>query len=152
MDLKTLVIVSCGAKKIWDKKPDTGPTPAKDAYTGNLFKLSKRYAQQFADKWVVLSAKYGFVDPDFLIPGNYDVSFKLKGSGSVSIEELETQVEKMGLRQFDRVVVLGGKEYANRVVSAFGWGVTVENPLGGLGIGKMQRKLRQAIDSGRPFS
>jgi len=114
--------------------------------------LSKRYAERFADRWVVLSAKYGFVDPGFLIPKNYDVSFTLKSSGSISIEELETQVEERGLRKFDRVVVLGGKEYANRVVSAFGLGVTVENPLGGLGIGKMQKKLRDAIDSGRPLS
>ena len=70
----------------------------------------------------------------------------------MSIEELQTQVEKIGLREFDRVVVLGGKEYANRVVSAFDRSVSVENPLGGLGIGKMQKKLRDAIDSGRPLS
>jgi len=114
--------------------------------------LSRRYAERFADRWIILSAKYGFVESDFLIPRNYNVSFNLKRSGPVSIEELETQVEKMGLRKFDRVVVLGGKEYANRVVSAFGRGVTVENSLAGLGIGKMQKKLREAIDSGRPLS
>jgi len=114
--------------------------------------LSRHYAERFADRWIILSAKYGFVEPDFLIPGNYNVSFNLKSSGPVSIEELQTQVEKMGLREFDRVVVLGGKEYVKRVVSAFPQGVSVKNPLGGLGIGKMQKKLREAIDSGRPLS
>ena len=52
---RTLVIVACGARKIWDDNPNAGPTPAKDAYTGAPFKVNRRYAETFSDRWVILS-------------------------------------------------------------------------------------------------
>jgi hypothetical protein len=36
-----------------------------------FFNLKKQDAERFADHWVILSAKYGFIDPDFSIPGSY---------------------------------------------------------------------------------
>ena len=72
----TLVIIACGAKKIWDNNPDAGSTSAKDACTGAPFRVNRRYAETFGDRWVILSAKYGFIDPDFIIPENYNVTFK----------------------------------------------------------------------------
>ena len=36
-----LVIIPCGQGKIWDKSPNTGPTPARHAYTGAPFKMHK---------------------------------------------------------------------------------------------------------------
>lgn len=40
-----LVIVPCGQEKIWDKKPDLGPVPARDVYTGAPFKVNREYAE-----------------------------------------------------------------------------------------------------------
>jgi len=81
----TLVIIPCGQGKIWDKQPDAGAIQAQYAYTGAPFKVNKEYAEYFADRWVILSAKYGFIDPDYIIPGPYNISFKKKSSGPVSM-------------------------------------------------------------------
>ena len=69
-----LVIVPCGQGKIWDTEPDRGPVAARDAYTGAPFKVNRAYAERFASYWVILSAKYGFIPPDYLIPGPYNVT------------------------------------------------------------------------------
>ncbi len=63
-----LVIVPCGCSKIWDRDPKRGPVAAAEAYTGTPFRLNRQYAECFGDAWVVLSAKYGFIAPEFSIP------------------------------------------------------------------------------------
>ncbi len=85
---QTLVVVPCGRSKIWDTQPDRGPTGAADAYIGTLFNLNRTYAERFGDAWVVLSAKYGFVEPEFEIPGPYDVTFSRTQSRSIATEAL----------------------------------------------------------------
>ena len=57
----TLVIVPCGKSKIWDRDPDAGPTAARAAYVGSPFKVNREYAETFGEAWVILSAKYGFL-------------------------------------------------------------------------------------------
>jgi hypothetical protein len=44
------------------------PMAAKDLYTSNLFRERRRWAETKADRWFILSAKFGLVDPDDLIP------------------------------------------------------------------------------------
>ena len=41
-----------------------------------FFTTNRAYAEKFGSRWVILSAKYGFIRPDFQIPGPYNVSFK----------------------------------------------------------------------------
>ena len=65
-----------------------GPVPASEVYTSRFFKLHRAYAERFGDQWVILSAMYGFVRPDFLIPGPYNVTFKRKASGPLDVERL----------------------------------------------------------------
>lgn len=92
-----LVIVPCGQGKIWDKYPDAGPTEACFAYTGSPFTVNRQYAERFADRWVILSAKYGFIQPTFLLPGPYNVTFKKKSTGPVSHAVLKEQVREQKL-------------------------------------------------------
>lgn len=116
---RRLVIVPCGRSKIWDKHPSAGPTPAKDAYTGTPFKLNRQYAETFGDAWVILSAKYGFISPDFVLPSPYEVTFKRKSSDPVSVEALQAQVVAQHLSNFAIVIGLGGKEYRSAIEFAF---------------------------------
>jgi hypothetical protein len=111
-----LVVVSCGEQKIWKRYPDAGPIVAQDAYTSSLFTKSRRYAERFADRWLVLSAKYGFIEPDFLIPGDYNVSFY--DPEAISIEHLRAQVAAKHLAQCKTVGVLGSEMYWRHVVEA----------------------------------
>jgi hypothetical protein len=92
-----LVVVPCGAQKIWDTHPDVGAVPAQDAYTSAFFKTNRAYVERFGDHWVILSAKYGSVPPQFLIPGLYDVSFNRTSSGPISLRDLQLQIRQTHL-------------------------------------------------------
>ena len=72
--MATLVVVPCGASNLWKKHPGAGPTRAKDVYTGAPFKVNRDYAEEFADRWVIVSAKYGFIDPEFVVSSDYNVT------------------------------------------------------------------------------
>ena len=151
--MSMLVVVPCGMRKIWDVNPSAGPTPAKNAYVGAPFKVNREYAERFADRWVVLSAKYGFIDPDFVIPENYDVTFKRPETQPVSVSKLRRQIVEKGLNNFSKVVVLGGRDYVAVTRRAFeGFKVTVIAPTLGLPIGRAMRKVRRAIQEGAPFN
>ncbi len=148
----TLVVVPCGKRKIWDRYPSAGPTKAEDVYIGAPFKVNKEYAEKYSRRWVILSAKYGFMDPDFIIPRNYDVTFKDASTSPISIRELKEQIKQKGLDGFDTVVVLGGRAYANVVHNAFGgFKVKVKAPVAGMQLGYAMSAVREAIDEGYPF-
>ena len=149
--MKILCIVSCGRRKIWDKYPGLGAVRARDAYTGPLVRLAVAYAEKYhPNSWVILSAKYGFLYPNELIPGPYDVSFKRRSPEVISIEELRRQVLSKGLEKYDAIMVLAGKTYVDVVRKVFA-GKTIYAPLEGLPLGKMMRKLKDAIESGKPL-
>ena len=147
-----LVVVSCGARKVWDVNPSIGFTMARDAYVGGFFRLNREYAERFGDRWVILSAKYGFINPDFIIPENYNVTFKKRSTNPISISQLREQAVREQLNRFDKIVVLGGHVYANIVREVFKeFSVKIEAPLEGLPIGKAMAKLREALKKNKPF-
>lgn len=151
MPARTLVIVPCGRSKIWGKVPHRGPVPAAEAYTGSPFKLNREYAERFSDRWIVLSAKYGFIDPDFEIPGPYEVTFKRRSTSPIEVTALRKQIEALGLHQHTHVVGLGGADYRHAIEAAFAsFGVPVVFPFAGLPIGKMMQATKRAIESGQP--
>lgn len=112
-----LVVIACGKQKVWDRHPKAGPTPARCAYTSPIFSTSRKYAERFAERWVVLSAKYGFIDPDFIISENYNLSFY--DANAISPEDLRTQVSERNSARYTTVGVLGPEVYWSRVVQAF---------------------------------
>ena len=141
-----LVIVPCGLSKVWDKNPQAGPTATSLTYTGPPFRLNKQYAERYGDSWVILSAKYGFIPPDFIIPGPYDVTFKRKSTNPVALEVLTEQVPRMGLNGFEVVIGLDGKEYRSVIEHAFGSsGAELRFPFAGLDIMKMMRATKIAL-------
>ncbi|WP_439442848.1 DUF6884 domain-containing protein [Listeria aquatica] len=150
-----MMIIPSGKPKIWDKYPEFGAVPAKEAYTGILHKLCQAYAEKFAEEWLILSPRYGFLKPCDLVAGPYDVRFTLKGTNesTVQIEELKKEWQEKGAAPFEPVIILGGKKFAPLLSTV----TEQKNPLlmplsGSRGIGEMQGKLKQAIQSGRPLS
>lgn len=70
-------LVACGGRKA------TTPQPAKDLYTGGLFKAARAWAEQSPDgAWGIISAKYGILMPDDVV-APYDFTTK----NSAVIEE-----------------------------------------------------------------
>jgi hypothetical protein len=143
----TLVIVPCGHGKVWDDDPRRGPTPAGDAYTGAPFKVNRAYAERHGDRWIILSAKYGFIAPDFVLPGPYNVTFKKRATGPVGVATLREQVWEQRLHDFARIVGLGGKEYRAAMEEAFApCGSPIEFPFAGLPIGLAMQAVKRATE------
>lgn len=144
---KTLCIVPCGSKKVWDKIPEAGPTPAKDVYIGPLSVKCQKYAEKFyPNSWIILSAKYGFLFPKDVIEGPYNVSFNLRNTSPISIDELKVQVETKNLSKYGKIVVLGGKRYIEIVKQLFSQ-KAIENPLeGSKGIGHMMQEINCLLE------
>ena len=141
-----LCVVPCGQRKIWSQEPGRGPTPAVEVYVGSFSRLCREYAQRFFDKWIVLSAKYGFLYPQDIVPADYNVSFNRVTPKPISIDELRCQIASRGLAEFDTIVVPGGRRYVEVVVAAFGGDYSYELPLAGAaGIGVMMQRLRRAL-------
>jgi hypothetical protein len=148
---KYLVVVSCGRQKIWDKYPDAGPTPARDAYTSSVFRASRTYAEHFATRWMILSAKYGFIDPDFIIPGNYNRTFY--DADAISIAELKTQLAMAHPGSYDSVGVLGSEIYWDHVVTASqGSGAKLRHVNGNISFPpSFQKLIGELITTNAPF-
>jgi len=150
--MKTLCVVPCGNKKIWDKNPNAGPTKAKYVYIGPFAKKCREYAMRFyPSSWCILSAKYGFLFPNDIVPGLYNVSFNDRKANPITTKELSAQVKEKELDRYGQIVILGGKNYvemANRVFSS----KEILTPLSNCkGIGYMMGKLNDAIKKGVPL-
>jgi hypothetical protein len=111
--------------------------------------VNREYAEKFGDHWLILSAKHGFIEPEFMIPADYNVTFKDATSGHIPVKELRAQVAAKGLTDFARVVVLGGSAYARVAQEVFARPVVC--PSAGLPIGKAMGLIRAAIDKNTPF-
>ncbi|MCL0051946.1 hypothetical protein M1M92_00400 [Peptococcaceae bacterium] len=148
--MKVLCVIPCGNKKIWDKKPDAGPQKAREVYIGPFASKCKEYAEKFyPSSWVIISAKYGFLFPDDILSGSYNVTFNDKSTNSITIEGLKSQAEEKGLYDYDKIIVLGGKNYVRIVKNVF-QNKEIYSPLSDCkGIGYMMGKLKDAIEKGK---
>ncbi len=108
--------------------------------------MNREYAEASGGDWVILSAKYGFLRPTDIIPGPYEVTFKVRSTGPIAAEALREQVKRMGLDRYAEVIGLGGKEYRAAVESAFrGTRATLGFPFSGLPIGKAMGATKRSI-------
>lgn len=143
--MKTLCITPCGDRKIWKKYPDAGPQKARDVYTGPYAGKCIKYAETFYPfSWCILSAKYGFLLPDDVVHGPYNVTFKKKNTNPISVNELKIQAEVLGLSKYDKIIVLGGNKYAN-IISEVLDCQHIITPLKGFTMGFSIRRLNSAI-------
>jgi hypothetical protein len=92
VDDGVLFIVSCTGDKIWQENPNADRyVPAKDAYTGETVRSWLANPLSSEKRWLILSAKYGFIEPDHPIC-DYNVTFNDEKTGPVSDETLRNQV------------------------------------------------------------
>ena len=115
-----------------------------------FFTTNRAYAEKFGSRWVILSAQYGFIRPDFQIPGPYNVSFKDPATKPVEAPTLIDQIKELGLGKAQRVIGLGGKEYRAMIKEAFApFGCPLSFPFAGLPIEEMIQATKGAIESGK---
>ena len=121
-----LHIIECSKRKVWDLAASTPRfVPARQAYLGDAIRSWLADPRASTERWLILSARYGFIDPDQPVE-NYDVTFKLPSTGPIPDDALAAQVryqvrwaDAVPIRQFSRVVVHGHRDYFDRVRAAF---------------------------------
>lgn len=108
---------------------------AQEAYLGTEIRAWRSTPEAATERWVILSAKYGFLEPDHPI-ADYDVTFGRPSSGPISLESLRAQVlyqrrwkDGCRLRDFDLVIVHGTADYWKACKFAFK-GVAEVRPAG----------------------
>jgi len=144
--MKTICIVPCGNKKIWDVSPNAGPTAAKNVYVGSFASKCQEYARLFyPDNYFILSAKYGFLRPEEIIPNKYNVTFKKHSTNPITIPELILVAQQKGLFNADRIIVIAGQNYVQIIRSVFPTKEIVEPLLGCKGNGYMMQKINKAL-------
>ncbi|MGB9980487.1 DUF6884 domain-containing protein [Methanobacterium sp.] len=146
--MKSLCIIACGKKKIWDENPEKGPVKARNLYTGSFTKKCVQYAKKADfDLWCILSAKHGFLFPDEIVKEQYNECFHNKNSNPIALDELNLQLKTKELDKYEKVVILGGKYYTNMMKELFNE-KEINNPLNGCkGIGHMMKKLNSLINT-----
>jgi hypothetical protein len=149
--MKTLCIVPCGKRKIWDKDPKAGPTEAKNVCTGPFAMSCRRYAERFYPlAWCIISAKHGFLFPEDVVPGPYEATFSKPKTNPITIGELKVQAAKKGFEKYQNIIVIAGKEYVRRVQQVFPE-KEISTPLIHCSSqGQMMSKLRNAREKGKP--
>lgn len=126
-------LVGCGKSKL------STAAPARDLYTGPLFRAARAYAEQTCDEWLVLSALYGVLTPDEVIEP-YDLTLAQLRESEYATWAL--QVVSALRAHYDGLAVqfvgLAGQAYLEPVDGVF----PLESPLVGLGLGARIKFLR----------
>lgn len=128
---ETLFIVACTKTKIWQVDREAPEyVPARYAYCGESFKAFLRWLEEVGAesqgfRWLILSARYGYVEPWHPIE-DYDVTFDDPQTGPVPDEALYAQVmfqtrwrDRKPLRDFRMVIYSGSTTYGKKVRTSF---------------------------------
>ena len=115
---KLLFVVPCGKRKIWDIDPyfKGEKVKARSAYKGGLSSSAIACAQTFehlGHPFLILSTKYGFLDPDEKIDMYREEHF------IISDKDLLEQAQVLDLSEIAAILVLALKEYHEKVHFAF---------------------------------
>ena len=116
-------LIACCGKKL------DHPAPARDLYTSTLFKKSRAWVESRCERWFVLSAHYGLVDPSTVI-APYNQTLKPLNN-AVWGKWVYEQLCVLGLHK-ERFFVLAGRRYIAPLQDL----IQVADVLRGMGIGE----------------
>jgi hypothetical protein len=144
---KPVALVACCKSKL-DR-----PAPAKELYTGQLFRASRAYVEAQGWPWFVLSAKYGLVSPDTVIEP-YESYLADMPAEDRRIWAWYLFRDVKAMRQAGSfpptpavVCMLAGQHYRHYLAEELrGEGYLVEEPLAHLGIGQQIAWLKYATE------
>jgi len=135
-----VILIGCTKEKL------SHAAPARDLYTGRVFRASVAYAEAKGEPWAVLSALHGVVLPDAVIEP-YDVTLadrpraeRLSWAGLVA-----EQLDELGAPS--RITVLAGGAYVDGC-ERYGRHRTFDAPLAGMGAGERYAallRMREAV-------
>ena len=135
-----VALVSCVKSKRKEK------APARDLYTSPLFVRMRRYAEQNADCWFILSAAHGLLPPDMIVaPYEKTLNKMAKAERTAWAEQVRRQLLEV-LRPDAKVIVLAGERYREEIVPFLDTqGFAVEIPMKGLRLGSQLSWLNRHL-------
>lgn len=135
---KRVALVSCAKSK----RPCI--SAASDLYTSTLFRGMRRYAEQYADNWYILSAKHGVLAPtDRVAPYEKTLIKMLKSERDCWASRVRDQLLQL-LPRATKVIVLAGQRYrADLIPQLEVQGFSVEIPMQGLKLGAQLKWLNE---------
>ncbi len=122
-----IALVACGKGK------RDHPAPARDLYSGALFRKASAYCEATYDRWYILSAKHGLVDPETVVaPYDLSLSHLDRAERGAWAERVAEDLRRLDV--LDAAFFLhAGEKYARPLEPLLG---EAHRPLRGLGIGK----------------
>ncbi len=128
-----IILVACCGPKL------ASSAPAADLYISDLFKKARTYAERRC-RWYILSALHGLLAPSAIIYP-YDVTLKKMAAPQRrewgrKVREQMTNAGLIGIP----LISLAGEDYVRPLVEA---GLTIAQPMRGLGIGKQLKWLKK---------
>ncbi len=130
-----LYVVPCSATKSRILTAGS-PLPARDAYTGQAFRMLRQQMEKRRLKWCILSALYGFLWPDTVIE-NYEEKMTPVTPDTVWFDCFGSINDRQygRLMTARRVTVLGSRLYSDAASALLQRPVSA--PFAGLPIGRM---------------
>ncbi len=138
MDRSHTVLVACAASK------HSGAHEARDLYDSTLFREARNYAEREADRWYILSALHGLLDP-LRVVEPYErtlnrMAIAVRRNWAARVNDRLLQV----LGPNERVTILAGQRYREFVEPFLRQhGFDVHVPLAGLRIGEQVQWLQR---------
>ncbi len=130
------------------KEKGPAPAAARDLYVSTLFRGRRAYVERTCDRWFILSALHGVVEPTEEV-APYDVTLSTLGVArrrAWSEQVLATLAERIGSMSGIEFEVHAGAPYRDfgLLAGIRARGATVENPTEGLGMGCQLRFYKDA--------
>ncbi len=124
------------------------PQPARSLYTSAWFKKASAYAQQIADRWFILSAKYGLVPPDQVIAPYDETLNRMPAAQRRAWAKRVLQDLRHEVQAGDDIIILAGQRYRAHLIDPLeAIGCNVEIPMRGLRISEQLRWLNEHLES-----
>lgn len=129
--MSRIFLLSCVSKKLDTK------AAAEDLYVSDWFKKAKVYAKMNADRWYILSAKYGLVDHRSIIEPYEHTLNNMKKQERLQWADQVLDAILANTAKGDTIVILAGVRYRQYIMEPLlQHGYIVEVPLESMGIGK----------------
>ena len=130
------VLISCSKSKLATE------APARELYTGQLFKKSVAWAERHEHPWFIISALHGLITPDqTLQPYDFTIKELRKREREGWAYRASRQLSKYAARGSHAFLIMPALYRWHIQTNLRESGITYENPVEGMGIGQQMRWL-----------
>lgn len=131
------VLISCSKSKLATE------APARELYTGQLFKKAVAWAERHKYPWFVISALHGLVTPDqTLQPYNFTIKeLRKRERESWAYHAISCQLTKYASSGSHAFLIMPEVYRLHIQTTLREVGITYENPVEGMGIGQQMKWL-----------